>query len=38
MFANFRSVISRPNFRVVEDHLILVDFGNEAVEVVAELL
>ena len=37
MFANFCSVVSGTNLRVVEDHFILIDFGNEAVEVVAKL-
>ena len=37
MFTNFRAVVSSPDLWIVEDHLILIDFRNEAVEVVAEL-
>jgi len=37
MLTNFRAVVGRPDLWIVEDHLILIDFRNEAVEVVAEL-
>ena len=37
MFTNFRAVVSRADLWIVENHLILIDFRNEAVEVVAEL-
>lgn len=37
MFTNFRAVVSSPDLWIVEDHLVLIDFRNEAVEVVAEL-